>query len=116
MDRKAYKKEWREKNKDKMKEYNKKWRENNIEKIKEWNKTPRRKKSNTICDWKNKGLISEDYGSLYDRYLESTNCEECGCEYGNKGDGSNSWRCMDHSHQTGLFRNFLCNRCNLKRG
>jgi len=109
---KGYQKEWREKNKDKIKE----GREENKEKLKEYRKTPNCIKSRIITGWKYKGLISEDYDVLYDRYIKSTNCDECGCDYGNKGDGSSSWRCMDHDHETGLFRNFLCNRCNLIRG
>ena len=142
MDRKAYQKLYYLKNKEKMKakskanyhenrekikeqrkeyyqaniEYVKEYYQANIDKIKEYQKTPNRKKSNTISDWKRRGLISEDYDALYDRYLESTNCEECDCEYGKIGDGSGTWKCMDHNHQTGLFRNFLCCACNLKRG
>jgi len=128
---KEYKKEYYLKNKDKIKEYrqankehrkekDKEWREANKQRLKEYTKeyvkTPNGKKSFTIINWKNRGLINEDYDSLYQKYLESTNCEECGCEYGKFGDGSNSWRCMDHCHISGLFRNFLCNSCNTRRG
>jgi len=117
---KAYLKEWREKNKERLKEYQKEYREKNKEKIKEsmkvHYKTPAGKKLSTIKNWKKSGLINEDYDALYQKYIESTNCEECGCEYGKYGDGSLTFRCMDHSHITGLFRNFLCQRCNITRG
>ena len=103
-------------NKERRKEYMKQYDEANKEKLTEYNRTPFRLKSKTIAKWKIKGLICEDYNVLYERYLESTNCEECGCEYGKFGDGSGTFRCMDHSHITGLFRNFLCNRCNIRRG
>ena len=113
---KEKRKEYREANREKKKEYMKQYDEANKEKLTEYNRTPFRLKSKTIAKWKIKGLICEDYNVLYERYLESTNCEECGCEYGKFGDGSGTFRCMDHSHITGLFRNFLCNRCNIRRG
>ena len=135
MDRKEQKKAYREANKDKIKEYKKEYYlknkekikeqknaymkeyyQANTDKIKEYQKSPNGKKSNTICDWKRKGLLSEDYDSLYQKYIESTNCEECNCYYGKYKDGSWSFRCMDHCHITGVFRNFLCNRCNIRRG
>ena len=108
---KEQRKEYYKDNKDKAKEYI----EANIERIKKYNKSPNRKKTYTISNWKRSGLVCEDYDSLYQKYIESTNCEECGCEYGKYKDGSSSWKCMDHSHITGLFRNFLCNNCNLTR-
>ena len=114
--KKAYMKAYREANKEKRKEKNRQFREANKEYIKQYNKRPANKKSKIIAKWKNRGLLCEDYDSLYDRYIESTNCEECGCEYGVKGDGSGTFRCCDHDHETGLFRNFLCNTCNTRRG
>ena len=108
-----------EKIKAKHKEYMKEYYYENIEKIKEYqreyDKTPNRKKSRTISDWKKYGIISEDYDALYQKYLDCKNCEECGCEYGGYRDGTGKWRCLDHCHESGLFRNFLCNACNLKR-
>ena len=120
MDRKEQKKAYYLKNKERIKAY----REANKERIneyqkeymKEWSKTPANKKSSTISNWKKRGLINEDYDALYQKYIESTNCEECNCEFGKYRDGSYSFRCMDHSHITGLFRNFLCSRCNTRRG
>jgi len=108
-------KEYKERIKEYQKEYMKEYYQKHKDKMKEWNKTPAGKKSSTIKNWKIRGLVCEDYDSLYDRYIESKNCEECGCEYGKFGDGSWSFRCMDHSHITGLFRNFLCCGCNRKR-
>ncbi len=104
-------KEYYEANKEKRKAYN----EANKEKLKQYRQTPQWIKSRTICDWKRRGLICDDYDGLYDRGLASTNCENCDVEYGVKGDGSGTFRCMDHDHTTGLFRNFLCNICNIKR-
>ena len=75
----------------------------------------KRSKTYTIYNWKKSGLVCDDYNELYENYLKSTHCEECGCQYGKIGDKSNRFKCMDHNHVTGLFRNFLCNRCNLER-
>jgi len=109
-------KKYYEKNKEKRKEY----LENNKEKIaikhKEYRQTPNGKKSRIIAVWKQIGLICEDYDSLYCHYSLATECENCGVDFGERGDGSNTFKCMDHSHTTGEFRNFLCHKCNLLRG
>jgi len=123
-----YNKDYREKNKEKIgeyhkeysKEYSKEYRKKNKEKMKEYNKeyaqTPNGKKSMTISIWKHRGLICDDYDLLYSNYLSETHCDECRCRFGIKGDGSGTFKCMDHSRETGLFRNFLCSKCNFARG
>jgi len=103
----AHNKLYNLKNPEKIKITTKLYRENNPEKY---------KKYHIIKDWKRNGLICDDYDKLYELYLESTNCEECDCKYSIKGDGVGRFRCMDHDHLTGLFRNFLCCKCNLRRG
>jgi len=109
-------KKYYEKNREKKREYQKEYDEKNKEKKREYNQTPAGKKSHTISNWKHLGLICEDYDSLYAHYILAENCEECNVKFGEIGDGTNTWKCMDHSHETGLFRNFLCNKCNRKRG
>jgi hypothetical protein len=117
---KEYRKEYYKNNKKKIKEYqkeyNKDWKEQNKEYIKEYQKTPQGKKSSTISKWKRRGLICPDIDSLYCHYLNATECEMCDITFGERGDGSGTFKCMDHSHQTGLFRNFLCHTCNIRRG
>ena len=112
-------KEYYQKNKEKINEYNKKYHQDNKEKIKiklkEYNQTLNCKRIKIISRWKKFGLVSTDYNLLYDNYLKSTNCEECGIEYGKFGDGTATHRCLDHDHETGLFRNYLCHGCNLRR-
>tara|TARA_R110000803_G_scaffold166431_1_gene229772 strand:- start:553 stop:930 length:378 start_codon:yes stop_codon:yes gene_type:complete len=121
-ERKVYYKAYYEKNAEKLKAQQLVYNIKNAEKIKAYNKAYREenpekfKKSHTISDWKHRGLICDDYDKLYEAYLQSTNCEECCCEYSIKGNGIGIFKCMDHDHLTGLFRNFLCSPCNLRRG
>ena len=77
---------------------------------------PKEVKRCAIKTWKVRGLICDDYDALYNQYLNVTNCDNCSVEFGEFGDGSGNYRCMDHSKVTGLFRNFLCSRCNVARG
>ena len=113
-DKKEYHKQYREKNKEKNKQY----RENNKEKLKEYGKEYRKKdnykKTNRIGLWKYRGVINDDFDSLYEYYLNCKNCENCDIELIN-GRSFNG-RCLDHDHSTGLFRNVLCRSCNIKRG
>jgi hypothetical protein len=119
--RKEYDKEYKEKNKEKIKQQSKEYYENNKEKIKEKNRkydkeysqTEAGKKSYRIIKWKSRGLKNDDYNSLYDYFINCKNCELCNVELveGNKGNG----KCLDHDHETGLFRNVLCRSCNVKR-
>ena len=112
-------KQYRDNNKEYFNEYNKKYFEKNKEYFTEYNKkyskTPQGIKSVTISSWKHRGLIYEDYDSLYGHYLNATNCDECGVRFGKFGGGVGDWKCMDHCHETGAFRNFLCNDCNVRR-
>ena len=113
------------KKREEIKEQNKSYKLINKEKIKEQSKlyylenikSEKWKKNSTISQWKNKlGLISDNYDEIYERYFNSTNCEECDCEYSIHGDGVGRFKVMDHSHITGLFRNVLCQTCNVRRG
>ena len=59
-----------------------------------------------IYKWKKRGLIANDYPSIYYRWLNSKKCEKCGHDY-------SYWRKeMDHCHKTGKFRNIVCHNCN----
>ena len=106
-----------EEKKERRKEYNKKYYKKHIEKNKgkykeyqkEYNKTPKGKKINTIKNWKRIGLIHDNYEELYDKYLNTTECNVCKYVFDNT-----NWRCLDHDHETGLFRQILCNSCNVQ--
>ena len=102
-DRKAYMKEYREKNREKKKEYKK-----------QYYQTEAGKKTSRISNWKQRGIVYDDYNSLYDLYISVWNCEECNVELV-EGSYGNNRKCLDHDHITGQFRNVLCNTCNLRR-
>jgi len=98
---------WREKEENRIKgiETAAAWREANPE---------RAHKTTTISRWKFCGVVHDDFEQLYDAYMQATNCEDCGTTFSYKGD--TLWRCLDHCHETGVFRAFVCNGCNTRRG
>tara|TARA_R110000796_G_scaffold185116_2_gene301690 strand:- start:412 stop:867 length:456 start_codon:yes stop_codon:yes gene_type:complete len=118
-------KEWREKNKDKIKEKRKEEYENNKDndemkeenRIKSYNYYQLNKhteefiKRTKLSKWKHRGVLCDDWNILYDRYNNCSVCEDCGKE-NIKGRNKH----LDHSHETGLFRNVVCCSCNTKRG
>ena len=111
-----------EKKKERRKEICKLYREKNKEKIKEKyllsqeNKiiTEEDKKKRRIKDWKRRGVINDDFNSLYEYYLNCKFCEECNVELV-EGNKVKNHKCLDHNHKTGEFRNVLCHSCNIKR-
>ena len=113
-----YYKEYNEKNKEKLKKYDKEYKEKNKEKYKEqkkaYNQTEAGKKTRRISSWKKVGVKNDDFSSLYDRYLNCRFCEECNVELV-EGMYGNNKKCLDHDHESGLFRNILCHICNLRR-
>ena len=111
-----YAKEYREKNKDKIKEYENKNKEKIKQRKKEYNQTPARKKSQRISDWKKRGVMCDDWDELYEKYITTELCEECNCVLTEDKQNTKTTRCLDHDHQTGLFRNVICNGCNVRRG
>ena len=138
-EKKEYMRVWRLKNKEKIAKKKSEYYQKNIIKFKkkrreyyvenkeeiavrmkkyskEYAKTPACKKSYTISNWKKRGLICEDYDSLYCHYINATECEMCDVTFGEFGDGSGTFKCCDHNHKNGQFRNFICHTCNVRRG
>lgn len=72
-----------------------------------WFRTPHGKKVERINKWKYFGLVHDDYNQLYERYINTTDCDVCHRTFKNSKD-----RCMDHDHSTGQFRNIICRSCN----
>ena len=68
---------------------------------------PQSSKCKTIYNWKLYGLIYDDYDELYEIYIKTMKCQHCNKEFKNSYD-----RCMDHDHNTGLFRKIVCRGCN----
>jgi hypothetical protein len=61
-----------------------------------------------IYNWKLYGLIYDDYDELYEIYIKTMECQHCNKEFKDSHD-----RCMDHDHNTGLFRKIVCRACNV---
>ena len=97
------KKRWREKNK----EYQKTYQKNNEDRLKEYRQTDIFIKSRLISDWKRRGVICNSFDELYDKYLNSSKCDLCNSHFENS-----FYKCLDHDHNTGEFRNVLCRTCN----
>jgi len=113
---KEYMKKYREANKETIKEYNKEYMKKYYKEYgKNYKQTEEGKKTQRILNWKYYKVICDDFDKLYEYYLNCKFCEECNVELveGNRGKYS---KCLDHDHKTGLFRNVLCNTCNIKRG
>ena len=53
----------------------------------------------------------EEFEIIYTRYKDSKCCELCGIEY-----KTSFYKCLDHCHDTGKFRNIICRTCNLNVG
>mgnify|MGYP003656809168 CR=1 FL=1 len=107
---KEYNKQHNEKNKEKHKEYY----ENNIELLREkrkiYRESPAGKKLLTIHNWRNFGVIETEqytYDELYETYLYCGYCELCDKKFPDTFD-----RCLDHDHDTGIFRWIVCRGCN----
>ncbi len=108
------KQEYQENKEERKQEYQKN-KEERLEYQKEYNQTPNGKQANKISDWKHMGLICDDYNALYEKYLNTHNCENCDCVLTIDRWNTSTTRVMDHDHTTGLFRNILCHACNIRR-
>ena len=106
--------EWRINNKDKRIEYNKKNKDKINLQQRAYRQTEKGDKIYRIASWKYKGVISDDFDSLYEKYMNTNNCENCDIELVS-GAGLSNKKHLDHDHRTNLFRNVLCGNCNINR-
>lgn len=65
-------------------------------------------KNKTIMVWKRSGVIYHDFDELYEIYIKTMNCNNCGIEFINTKN-----RHLDHNHETGAFRAIVCCSCNI---
>ena len=78
------------------------------ERQKKYYESDKGKKSERKKWWKRRGVVFDnDFEEIYDRYINSSQCELCNKVYKNSLD-----KCLDHCHTTGKFRNVVCQNCN----
>ena len=75
---------------------------------KSYHNNPHEYKRLKILNWKQKGVKYDDFDDLYEVYMNTMNCWYCNKEFTNSRQ-----RCLDHDHETGLFRKILCQACNV---
>jgi hypothetical protein len=77
--------------------------------------TPEHKKKQRIYNWKKRGIICDNFDTLYEQYVNCNDCDFCGKVFSSDYD-----RCLDHAHENGEIhqkgdvRGILCRGCNVK--
>tara|TARA_R110001583_G_scaffold1015_7_gene8800 strand:- start:52 stop:411 length:360 start_codon:yes stop_codon:yes gene_type:complete len=85
------------------------------EKAKIYRQTPQGQMNERVTKWKKRGVLdsfNDNYKTLHKIYISTKFCENCNYELNING---RTRKCLDHCHQTGCFRNILCNSCNIIR-
>ena len=99
-----------------MREYSKRKRRERAEYHKMWQQTPAGIKSRRVSHWKHRGIVSDDFDAVYERYITTMNCEACGVGLTTDKQSTKTQRCLDHDHITGEVRAVLCCACNTREG
>jgi hypothetical protein len=82
---------------------------NTIELPQSYYDNPQEYKRCIIKNWRISGVIYDDWDDLYEVYMNTMECQYC-----KKPFETSRHRCLDHDHNTGLFRMILCQGCNTK--
>ena len=101
----------KEKEQEQQREYRAEHKEETAKYNKEYRATEKGIKKHRISMWKQLGVISDNWDLLYEKYINTTNCENCDVELVEGRFGNNA-KHLDHDHITGLFRAILCKHCN----
>jgi len=80
---------------------------NTIELPQSYYDNPQEYKRTMINNWRCRGIIYEEWDDLYEVYMNTMECQHC-----KKPFETSRNRCLDHNHNTGLFRMILCQGCN----
>ncbi len=107
-DRNDYAREWKRKNRDKVKEYKKKYysKLEAREKRNAWAREYRKRTYNRSDFSKKYGLSREEYDNML--IAQGGECAVCGSKDNNL--------CVDHCHTSGIVRGLVCHPCNLALG
>jgi len=96
--------------------YRKKRLAGSVKQYRERRTDPVALKRRRFLGWEKQGIDLACFEEIYTIFCNTKNCDDCKCEFGQHGDGTMTFKCLDHDHETGQPRAILCGRCNLKRG
>jgi hypothetical protein len=106
-----YAKEYYAKNKTKYAEMYEETKEDKVQKAKDYHKTPHGKKLHMISYWKRRKIVHDDFEKLHQDFTDARTCSSCGCEYGERGDGSGMYKCIATIFNSNDFGCICCYRC-----
>ena len=86
-------------------------KQDHLDRCKAYYNSPEGRKKHRIKAWKRYGVISDDWDALFECFMAQTNCWICNVEF-NSGN-RNTWKTLDHDHETGEPRYICCKYCNL---
>lgn len=96
--------------------YRNKLRRASKKQYKKLKEDPTAVKRKYMLGWEAQGIDLACFEEIYEIFQNTKECDNCGCEFGQYGDGTGTFKCLDHDHETGQPRSILCQRCNIRRG